>query len=575
MAELKVTVELDVPVQMRDGVTLRANVFRPPEGRWPVLLTRLPYGKDHDSVVLDPVQAVRRGYVVVIQDTRGRFLSEGEWRLFESEGNDGVDTIAWAASQPYSDGNVGMFGESYLGFAQWAAAVQHPPALKAMVPFDTWNGPANGLAFRGGALELGTQAYWGLQMGFDQLLRQHRSNPVLLGPALVGLAREVDRLGSSGYASLPLSEFGPFRRNPVMPRFFEQLGRTAHDQLFDPVLIADKYDRVRVPTLNVGGWYDIFLADTIQNFTAMRSLGQPTKLLIGPWTHSSQQLPVGELNFGFASQMSFMNLQTDFTRLQLRWFDHWLKGVDTGLLAEPPIRLFVMGANIWRDEDEWPLPRAVPTAYYLRSDGRLSLEPPAAEGPDRFCYDPANPVPTHGGALLMAPEIRSGPVDQRDIESRSDVLVYTSSTLERDLEVTGPISVHLWASSSAPDTDFVARLVDVHPNGRAYNLTDGIIRARYREGPVASFLEPGRAYPFTIDLWATSNVFKAGHAIRLQVTSSNFPRWDRNPNTGHPLGQDAELRSADQTIFHDGNRASYVRLPVVPAQELPTDQNSS
>ena len=568
MSEQRVLVDLDVPVFMRDGVTLRANVYRPPEGRWPVLLTRLPYGKDLPlgSATLDPVQAARRGYVVVVQDTRGRFASEGEWCPFENEADDGVDTVAWAADLPYADGQVGMFGASYFGFTQWAAAVKQPPALKAMAPRLTWADPLNGFGFRGGALELGTQAHWGLQMGFDTLSRQLRDNLPALGAAFWGLARELDQLGDGGYASLPLNEFAPFRRQPVLPRFFEQVQHPMDRELLDPVTIAGKHDQVQVPTLNVGGWYDIFLADTFANYLAMRAAGQPTKLLIGPWTHTDSRLPVGDLNFGYASQAGFVNLQYDLDRLQLRWFDHWLKGINTGVMAEPPIKLFVMGANVWRDEQEWPLARAVPTPFYLHSSGRLSTEPPDQEPPDRYTYDPSDPVPTHGGSLLMAPEYPTGPRDQRAIEARPDVLMYTSDVLDRDVEVTGPISVSLWACSSAPDTDFVARLVDVHPDGRAYNLTDGIIRARYRSGVSEMLLQPGVPERFDIDLWATSNVFRAGHRIRVQITSSNFPRWDRNPNTGHPFGTDslADLRVAEQTILHESEHSSFILLPLVP-----------
>jgi putative CocE/NonD family hydrolase len=263
--------------------------------------------------------------------------------------------------------------------------------------------------------------------------------------------------------------------------------------------------------------------------------------------------------------------------MQVRWFDHWLKGVDTGMMKEAPIKLFVMGAEVWRDEQEWPLARAVSTRYYLHSHGRantlngdglLSTETPAAEAVDQFVYDPANPVITRGGALLMTPEYPAGVFDQRPTEQREDVLVYSTPPLDQDIEVTGPIVVHLWATSSAQDTDFVARLVDVHPDGYARNLTDGIIRARYRgfaQSEAPSLIEPEKAYEYTIDLWATSNVFKAGHCIRLDVTSSNFPRWDRNPNTGHALGADAELAIAHQTILHDADHASYVEMPVIPA----------
>jgi putative CocE/NonD family hydrolase len=569
VSEASIVVEFDVAVALRDGVRLRANVYRPAEGRWPVLLTRLPYGKDLPlgGSLLDPVQAARRGYVVVVQDTRGRFASDGEFLPFETESDDGVDTIAWAATLPYADGQVGMYGASYFGFTQWSAAVKRPPALKAMVPYQTWCDPLNGLAFRGGALELGTQANWGLLMGFDQHIRRHRSDPATLGKAIVSLGRELDALGASGYASLPLAEFGPLRRQAVLPSFFDLISQPMDRDSLDPVTISGKHGQVDVPTFNVGGWYDIFLADTIANFAAMQRLGRPSKLLIGPWTHSTSRNPIGELDFGVASQLGSLNLQTDFGGLQLSWFDHWLKGVDSGMLAEPPVRVFVMGSNVWRDETEWPLRRAADTPFYLRTGGGLSRTAPDAEPADHFTYDPRDPVPTLGGALLMAPEFAAGPVDQRRIEARPDVLTYSTPPLERDMEVTGPVTVQLWASSSAPDTDFVARLVDLYPDGRAYNLTDGIIRARYRDavqGGTESLLESRRPYLFAIDLWATSNVFRAGHCIQLQVTSSCFPRWDRNPNTGHAFGIDAELRTAEQTILHDREHPSYVLLPLVP-----------
>ncbi len=397
-SEPSILVELDVAVPMRDGTRLRANVYRPPDGRWPVLLTRLPYGKDLPvgAAVLDPVQAARRGYVVIVQDTRGRLASEGDWQPFVNEAADGVDTIAWAAQLPFSDGQVGMYGTSYFGFTQWSSAVLDPPALKAMVPFLTWCDPLNGLAFRGGALELGLNAHWGLQMGLDGLVRRFGDDPRALGAAIVALCREIDQLGPTGYASLPLAEFGPLCRQPVLPAFFDRIAQPMDPGPLEPLTIAGKHDQVDVPTFNVGGWYDIFLADTIANFQAMHALKRPTKLVIGPWSHLRYQNPIGELNFGFGAQLGFINLQADFGRLQLRWFDHWLKGIDTGMLAEAPIRLFVMGANVWRDEQAWPLERARDTPFYLRTNGELSSDPPGAESPDKYTYDPANPVPTHG-----------------------------------------------------------------------------------------------------------------------------------------------------------------------------------
>ena len=584
-------VDFDVPARMRDGTTLRANVYRPAgEGKWPVLLTRLPYGKDFPigASMMDPAQVARRGYVVIVQDTRGRLTSEGEWVPFVNEALDGVDTIEWAAQLPYSNGSVGMYGISYFGFTQWASAVHHPPALKAMVPFQTWNDPLNGVIFRGGALELGTSGNWQLMMGLDVLMRRHRDDPQAMGRAIYMLAKEMDALGKLGYWSLPLNEFGPLHRQNVAPSFFQNFSRPMDrtHELIEPMTIVGKHEQVTVPTLNAGGWYDIFLQDTITNFTTMREHGstpeaRQSKLVIGPWTHGHVTNPIGELNFGFGSSAAFIDLQIDFTNLQVRWFNHWLKGIDTGMLKEAPIKLFVMGANAWRDEQEWPLARAVNTRYYLHSNGGanslhgngyLTTDLPDRDesASDKYDYDPNNPVITRGGALLLSPEYPPGPFDQQPTESREDVLVYTSGELKEDLEVTGPIKVHLWAVSSAPDTDFVARLVDVHDDGYAQNLTDGIIRARYRHferGETPSLIEPGKAYEYEIDLWATSNVFKAGHRIRLEATSSNFPRWDRNPNTGHDFGTDTEMVVAHQTILHDAEHASYIVLPIVPVPE--------
>jgi putative CocE/NonD family hydrolase len=405
-------------------------------------------------------------------------------------------------------------------------------------------------------------------MGLGVLFRRHRGDHPSLAQALVAWASELDALGTSGYASLPLGVFAPLRRQSVAPAFFDTIGSPMDrtQELIIATSIFDQWDQARVPSFNIGGWYDIFLADTIASFNAMQVRGIPSRLLIGPWTHLSQGGATGGRNFGFGAGSALIDLQIDLNSMQLRWFDHWLKGVDTGMMNEPPIRLFVMGANIWRDEQEWPLARAVNTPWYLREGGALSPEEPTVEAPDRYDYDPANPVPTLGGATLMAPEYRAGPYDQRPIESRPDILVYRSAPLQRDTEVTGPITVHLWARSSAPDTDFVARLVDIAPDGTSYNLTDGIVRARYRNfcrGEPPSLIEPGQLYEYIIDLWATSNVFKAGHRMGLHITSSSFPRWDRNPNTGHPFGVDAELQVAHQENQHDREHPSRVILPTI------------
>jgi uncharacterized protein len=498
---------------------------------------------------------------------------------------DGVDTIDWAAKLPFSDGNVGTFGASYAGFTQWAPATHQPAALKAMVPLITYNDPLNGSRFRGGAIELGKTANWSLQaIGLEIVTRRHRNDPDLRGrrQALRAIVQEINNLGTQGYWSLPLKEFGPLQRTGVAPSFFAEIEHPMDRTFSEPLAILGKHERVKVPALNIGGWYDVFLQDTIENFRLLREHGstpeaRQSKLLIGPWSHMNRTNAVGETNFGYAASSALIDLKSTLESLHVRWYDHWLKGIDNGVTDEAPITLFVMGENVWREEAKWPLERAVATRYYLHSQGRANtlhgdgtLSPllPDEETADLYEYDPANPVLTRGGALLMSAEFPSGPYDQRPTEERADVLVYSTPALEADTEVTGPITVHLWAVSNAPDTDFVARLVDVYPNGYARNLTDGIIRARYRrftEGEAPSLIEPGQAYEYEIDLWSTCNVFKQGHRIRLDVTSSNFPRWDRNPNTGHDFGVDEELAVAHQTILHTAEHASYVLLPIVPA----------
>lgn len=552
-----VNVELDVPAAMRDGTVLRANVYRPAGGGpWPVLLTRLPYGKDLPlgTAMLDPVQATRRGYMVVVQDTRGRFTSDGDWEPFRCEAEDGYDTVAWAAGMPGADGQVGMYGGSYFGNTQWMAAIEQAPALKAMIPFITWSEPLDGTIARGGALELGTAANWTLQQGLNQLTRRHEGDRKTMGRAIAALMADYDRLAEENYWSLPLRGFEPVSRHGIA-------GLGGIDALEDRSVaehfrVAGKHHRVGVPTLNIGGWYDIFLGGTIDNYLAMQQLGVPAKLLIGPWAHSAVTNPVGDRNFGFGAQLTFMDLRVDFLSLQLRWFDHWLKGLDTGVMEEPPVRIFVMGLDRWRDEPAWPLRRAIQTPWYIRADGGLSTNPPgAAEGTDGYAYDPVNPVPTRGGALLMTPEFRPGPLDQGQVEARDDVLIYTSQPLQNDLEVTGPVTVRLWAATSAASTDWVARLCDVSPDGVSINIADGISRVR---------AEPGLAAEHELDLWATSNVFRAGHRIRLQITSSCFPRWDRNLNTGERVGEGTRMGVALQTIFHEAGRPSHVLLPVVP-----------
>ena len=562
-----VLAEFNVPVPMRDGVTLRANVYRPAEGRHPVLLTRTPYGKDFPLAgqPLDPAQVARRGYVVAIQDVRGRFASEGDWRPFAHESCDGLDTIAWASSLPYADGRVALFGGSYVGFTQWAAAVEAPDALRAITPTFTWADPLDGLVFRGGAFELGLAATWTLLYGLNTVTRRFAGDPQRAALAAAALVRETDGLGRTGYASLPLRDFAPLARHGLLDEIAAAFAHPMDRERARDLDVAARRERATAPAFLVGGWYDAFLGGTLENYVALRKRGVPAKLLVGPWAHIQHGARIGELVFGFASQAAFIDLRADLGSLLVRWFDRWVKGEENGVDREPPVLIFVMGANRWRAETEWPPARMLQTSYFLRGGGGLSIERPGAELPDEYDYDPRDPVPTLGGATLLAPEFPAGAFDQRPIEARPDVVSYTTPPLDRDVDLIGPVRLHLIAASSATDTDFVARLVDVHPDGYAQNLTDGIVRARYRDPEQPAPIEPGRAYEYVIDMWATANRFLAGHRIRVDVTSSNFPRWDRNPNTGHDFGADAELRPARQSILHDSEHPSRIVLPIVPS----------
>ncbi len=571
-----VKVEYDVPATMRDGVILRANVYRPDDGgaaSYPVLLTRLPYGKDLPlgSSLLDPSQAARRGYVVVIQDVRGTFTSGGAWYPFKHEREDGEDSVAWAANLPSSNGHVGMFGASYFGQTQWLAA--RSPQLRAMIPTVTW-ADAEETSIRDGVLEWGVQASWLLQQGLGQVFRRHANDPETLGKAVYSVVNAYDTLPHS-YTTLPLHEFAPLHAHDL------------HQPLVDVIRARDtgdfsglphgpqSYDEITLPMLHIGGWYDIFLKGTIRNFNEMRQRGRPgQRLVIGPWTHGNFNPLIGDIYFGMASSGALLDYQIDLMSLQLQFFDRWLKGAPAPFDSQPPVKYFVMGANRWQSSDIWPPAGVVEQRWYLHSgghansasgDGLLSETQPDAEPADAYTYDPMAPTPTVGGPTLMHSVYRAGPLDQAAVEKRDDMLVFTSAPLERPIEVTGSISATLHVATDAPDTDFIARLVDVYPDGRAITLTDGIARMMYRNGYTApnAPLEAGRAYGITIDMWATSNLFLPGHRIRLDVASSSFPRWERNLNTGQSSAATAEARVAHQTILHDSDHPSFVMLSVM------------
>jgi putative CocE/NonD family hydrolase len=549
-----VTVELDVPARMRDGVTLRANVYRPDgEGPWPTLLMRTPYGKVN-TWAIDPVLAAAEGFMVVTQDTRGRFASEGEWTPFRFEREDGYDSVEWAARLPGSNGRVGMFGGSYVGSTQWMAAVGQPPSLGAIAPSITWSEPLDGLFARGGALELGLTLPWTLEMGAEYLGRLPISDEERRR-RLDALLDDYDRLSSEGYWDLPVHDMALLHRHGVPDP--GTIAMLSNPEVPSWCRVAGEHERVTVPTFHTACWHDIFVQAMLDNYAAMAALGRPARLLVGPWTHLAFTDPVGEQCFGIRARGldTVPDAPGDLRSLQLRWLRRYLTADAGGaeIDEEPPVRIFVMGRNEWRDEQAWPLARARVERWHLGAGGALQPGAPSAEAtPSDYTYDPADPVPTLGGQTVMAAQSPSGPFEQARIEARDDVLVFTSEPLQRDLEVTGRVRVVLHAESSAPSTDWVARLCDVHPDGRSYNLCDGIIRIDKGAEALRSV---------EIDLWSTSNVFLAGHRIRVHVTSSSFPRWDRNLNTGNQ--REARFETARQRIHHDADHPSWIELSVV------------
>jgi putative CocE/NonD family hydrolase len=575
----EIVVQSDVPAVMRDGTTLMSNVYRPASGGpYPVLLARLPYGKDRsfNGTYFDPVKAARRGYLVVVQDVRGRFASEGTFTPFAREFEDGHDSVEWSAKLPGSDGRVGMFGLSYSGKTQWHAAVTQPPSLRSMAPGQTWGNHLNGVQMRGGAQELGLIQYWAqAALALGALFRRYRGEPEQIKRKLPELVCSIDALlAGGGYDALPLADLpNPDDLTPFVRGGFE---RGVDDETWEYLNIDGKYDHVQAPTFHIGGWYDCFIGDTLRQYTAMKERAReagvrPPRLLIGPWAHGDFGSTVGDLDFGIGSSGLFLNYWEDLTDAQLRWFDATLKG-DEGALWTPHVEVFVMGENRWRGYEEWPVPGSYPERWHLHAGGRLSREKPARSDPDEYDYDPRAPVPTIGGATLMAPIHRPGARDQRPNEERPDVLVYTGEVLQSDYTALGPVHATIFAATDALDTDFVSRLVDVHPDGRAIVVTDGIIRASAREsyptpGVVSpakpSPIEPGRIYEYAIDLWATGTTFRAGHRIRVEITSSSFPRWGRNPNTGESNVHSTRTEVARQRIFHDPERPSHITLTVV------------
>jgi putative CocE/NonD family hydrolase len=547
---------------MRDGVILKADIYRPKaDGKYPVLLQRTPYDKNYSLSF--GMKAAPRGYVVVVQDVRGRFTSEGEWYPFRHESQDGYDTVEWAAALSESNGKVGMFGGSYVGATQMLAAIAGPPHLSGIAPEVTASNYHENWTYQGGAFEQWFNQSWTSGLAQNTLARR--------------AAQDTNALNWKDV--LPLESY-PILSQPdaksLAPYYRDWLAHPNYDDYWKAVSLEESYSKIQVPILHIAAWYDIFLGGSLRNYVLLKSragsetarTGQHLLVEVGGHAGGSDQRRIGEVDFGPATPY-------DNEELLLKWYDYLLKGQANEFAGKKPVRIFVMGKNEWRDEEAWPLARATATKYFLHSagkanssagDGQLSAQAPVTEPKDSYVYDPANPVPTIGGPLCCdSMHLAPGPRNQQVVEERSDVLVYTTPAFTHDTEVTGPVSLDLFATTSAKDTDFTAKLLDVWPNGFAQNLTEGILRLRYRNSVDRPELaRPGEIYHVVVDLWATSNVFLAGHRLRLEISSSNFPRFDRNLNTGEDQATSTRMQPATNTIYHDKEHPSALVLPIVP-----------
>jgi uncharacterized protein len=492
---------------------------------------------------------------------RGRFASEGEWYPLRHERDDGYDTVEWAAALPYANGKVGLFGYSYSAATQIAAATASPPHLVCIMPGVMGSNVHEQWVYVGGAFSQALNQGWTSGLAINTLERRAGRSAQ---PSSWDMKKPL--------ISYPLLDLGTSAG--LADYYYDWLRHPDYDDYWKDLSFAERFDKITVPALHFGAWYDYFQQGSIECYLGLKQRagteaarkGQRLVMMVGG--HAGPGPKIGEVDFGASSVV-------DLWELAFRWYDYMLKGVDNGMAKEKPVRVFVMGSNRWREADDWPWPDARAVRYYLTSggrantsagDGRLSTEMPAREGADRYTYDPADPVPTIGGPAFGDSHLKQGPYNQAEVEKRADVLVYSTDPLAHDTEFIGAVQLELQASSSAVDTDFTGKLVDVAPDGTALNLTEGILRARYRDGrerPVP--LRPGEVYPLKVDLGSTAHVFKAGHRIRVEVSSSNFPRFDRNLNTGANIASEsAESRKADNAIFHGAAHPSALILHSVP-----------
>lgn len=566
--DLKVT--FNVPAVMRDGTILYSNIFQPAgEGHYPVALSRTPYGKDYITSFpqVDVVQFAKSGYIVVIQDVRGRGKSQGEWSPFTNEIEDGFDSVEWAAELPGSTGAVGMWGFSYLASAQWAAAELQPPHLKAIIPAFSCHDTRNGMFWRSGAFELGLTVNWLVQsLGMDTLVKRF-SSASELSDVIQLFINEVDRTPKDGYYDLPLNNMEWIKTTGLDLSLYARLMSSPNSPIFSDKPYSFLNSNSNIPSLHVSGWHDIFLQGTIDNFinqeTSQSPLEKKSRLIIGPWSHLNYSNVIGDMDYGLKAGMSFINGKYDYTTLHTLWFDQWLKDQKSFNTDQSPIEVFMTGLNVWREEKTWPPEKIEYQPYYLGYCNTLKTTPCDTLSSDVYQYDPANPTPVLGGNLLMSAIYQPGVKDQRDLYSRKDIICYLSEELNEPLTLLGPVQAILWIASSAPETDFVVRLVDIHPDGFAENITDGITRTSQLSLSNKNKFEKNKVFELSVDLWSVGHVFKAGHKIQVDISSSSFPRWDRNLNTGEQFGSGKKFQVAKQTIFHGEKHLSRIILPII------------
>ena len=577
-----VTKQVNVEAKMRDGTILRADVYRPTtKDPVPVILMRTQYGKAAAQVAPSRFQSpdwyASHCYIVVIQDIRGQGASDGAFYEYAHDRNDGYDSVEWAARLPGSNGKVGMYGSSYVGATQWLAATAAPPSLKAIVPSNTASDYYDGWTYEDGAFRLAFIEGWMT----DTIATSAAVNRK--DAATEAALKEAAKAQAAWFRFTPYAELPYLQpQSPVVaPYFFDAIKHATDDAYWQAFSIEPHYDKVAVPVLAFDGWYDAFINGALRNFDGMRAHGatplarQNQRIVIGPWEHIGWGRPDSPVSPRLKALGPVAN--SPVTELSLAWFDHFLKGADNGVDGGPRVDYFLMGENKWHVAHEWPLAATQYQTWYLSSgghanssmgDGALTPAPVVKGAPsDQFTYDPTNPVPSVGGHSCCS--WASGPqgqFDQSAIEQRPDILVFSSAPLTEPMQITGPITVMLYASSSAPDTDFTAKLVDVFPDGTAVNLANGIQRASFRASlTTPTPIEPGQPYPYKINVWPTANLFAKGHRIRLEISSSDYPQFAPNPNTGEPFGTSSKTQPATQTILHDYTHASAIILPVIPA----------